>query len=109
MMPFICGESCSSLSHCPGLGDRAETLAGVDFVPERAPPPLVVEIPAHRFLDPALERLLRAPTKLAFELGWVDRVAEIVPRPIGDKGNEGIVRVWPRAKLIEDSADSSHG
>src|ERR1700734_763786 len=72
-----------ALSHCPGLGDHAETLPRVDFVPERAPPPLVVEIPAHRLLNPALESFVRTPAELAFELGGVDRVAEIVPRPVG--------------------------
>src|ERR1700761_989767 len=106
MMPFICGEP--SLSHRSGLGDHAETLAGVDFVPERTPPPLVVEIPAHRFLDPALERLLRAPAKLALKFGGIDRVALIVPGPVGDKSNERLVRVSPRTKIIKDRADASH-
>src|ERR1700691_5665617 len=108
MMPFICGESCSSLSQSPGLGDHAETLARIDLFPERAPPPLVVEIPTHRLLDAALERFARAPAELALELGGVDRIAEIVPGPIGDEGNEGVVRACPRAKIIEDSANAPH-
>src|ERR1700727_846511 len=108
MTPFICGESCSSLSQSPGLGDHAETLARVDLFPQRAPPPLVVEIPAHRLLDAALERFARAPAKLALELGGVDRIAEIVPGPVGDKGNEGVVRAWPRPKFIEDGANAPH-
>src|SRR5689334_13048022 len=106
MMPFICGEP--SLSHRSGLGDHAETLASVDLVPERAPPPLVVEIPAHRLLDPALERLVRAPAKLALEFGGVDRVAEIVSGPVGDIGNERLVPARRRPKLVKDRANAAH-
>src|SRR5580698_1461113 len=108
MMPFICGKPCLSLSHCPGLGDHAETLARVDFVPERAPPPLVVEIPAHRLLDPALEGFISTPAKLALELGGVDRIADIVARPVGHESDERFVRTRHRPKLVEDCANAPH-
>src|ERR1700733_15417629 len=105
---FGASASHVSSSHSSGLGDHAETLAGINLVPERAPPPLVVEIPAHRFLNPALERLLRPPAKLAFQLGCVDCVAQIVPWPVGDKGNEGVVRAGRRRKGGKDGADAAH-
>src|ERR1700759_58854 len=108
MMPFIAVKPRSCSSQSSGLGDHAETLAGIDFVPERAPPPLVVDIPAHRFLDPALERLLRAPAKLALEFGRVDGVALVVAGPVGDKGDERLVRARTRAKVIKNRADASH-
>src|SRR5579864_398093 len=94
------------LSERPGLGDDSKTLAGVDLLSQRTPPPLVVQIPAHRLLDAGVEGLERAPAELTLELARVDRVALIVPRPVGDKRDERLVGARPRAKLIQDQADA---
>src|SRR5580704_17834640 len=102
MMPFIV----SRLS--PGLGDDAQTFAGVDLLAQRPPPPFVVEIPADRLLDAALESLERAPAEFALELGRVDGVAPVVSRPVGDEGDKGFVRAGHRAKPVEDGADPHH-
>src|SRR6185437_15716625 len=95
------GRIAASLSRSPGVGDDSETLAGVDLLPQRAPPPFVVEIPAHRLLDAGLEGLERAPAELALELARVDRVAPIVPRPVGDERDQRFVGARPRAKLVQ--------
>jgi hypothetical protein len=51
---------------------------------QRAPPILVVEIPAHRLLDAGLERLLWGPVELIADARGVDCVALIVAGSVGD-------------------------
>ena len=62
------------------LGVIAEALAGVNLVAQRAPPPFVVEIPAHRLARARLEDLARPPAEFALDLGRVDGVAQVVRR-----------------------------
>src|SRR4051794_11753389 len=52
----------------------------------RTPPRLVVAVPLHRCPDPSLEvGVLRHPAELSAQLGAVDRVATVVPRPVRDE------------------------
>ncbi len=53
----------------------AEALAGVGLFADRAPPPRIVEIPAHRRTDARLERVAGTPTEFVHQLRRVDRVA----------------------------------
>jgi hypothetical protein len=48
----------------------------------RAPPPFVVAIPFDRATEAVVERLSRRPAQTA-QLGSVEAVASIVPKPIG--------------------------
>ena len=52
------------------------------------PPRPVTQIPGHGLLKPALEGVGSAPTKLALDLRWIDRIAAIVARPVGHIGDE---------------------
>src|SRR5262249_59399696 len=65
------------------LGE-AEALAAIDAGAQRLPPRPVVDIPAHRLAQAALERLGRPPAELRLDLGGVDGVAAIVAPPGGD-------------------------
>src|SRR3546814_15055348 len=70
----------------PRLRDP-QPVAGIAPVADRRPPPAIVEIPVDRLREPAGKALLRPPAQLALDLRRVDRVAPVVPRPVGDDAN----------------------
>ena len=90
------------------FGERARPFAGVDLLAQRTPPPFVVEIPANRFLNPAVEGLERAPSELTLKLGRVDGIAQIVPRPVRNEGDELFVWTTDEAQTIQKDANASH-
>src|SRR5215831_12324676 len=94
------------MGRCPI--ERAQALAGIDFLPQRAPPPFVFEIPDNRLFDSAVERLDRPPAELTFDLARVYRITQVMPRPVGDKGDQRFVRAADRAQTVENGADSKH-
>src|SRR5947207_14550557 len=67
-------------------GDEAEPLAGIDALAQRLPPGPVVEIPAHRRGEPAVEIVTGAPAEPALELAGVDGIAVVVAGAVGDEG-----------------------
>ena len=46
------------------------------------PPTRMLQIPAHRFAQPALKLLCRLPAQLPGNLARVDRIPPVVPRPV---------------------------
>src|SRR5207244_13346493 len=48
-------------------------------------PVATIDVPPRRCGEPLFERVLRQPPELAADFRRVDRVAPIVPRPIGDR------------------------
>ena len=69
-------------------GDDAEAFAAVDAGADALPPGAVVEIPADRPRQAALDALLRRPAELALDLARVDGVAEVVAGAVGDEGDQ---------------------
>ena len=59
-------------------------LAGGDVVH----PLLVVEIPAYRLLDSLLELQRGFPAQLVFQFARIDGIPQVVPRTVGDVGDE---------------------
>src|SRR5690606_17938627 len=88
--------------------ERAQTLAVIDTVAQRAPPPLVLNVPAHRLLDAGVEVFLRAPAELGLELGSIDCIARVMARAVSDELNQPVVRSPLWLHLVEDLADAAH-
>src|SRR5262249_13370123 len=67
----------------------------------------VVEIPAHRPPEAALEALAGLPAELAAELHVIDRIAQIVTRPVLDEADELGMRAVRRLRQLlgENGAD----
>src|SRR3546814_1829255 len=84
-----------------------QPVAGIAPVADRRPPPAIVEIPVDRLREPAGKALLRPPAQLALDLRRVDRVAPVVPRPVGDEANQIAPRPPARRRhaLVEQVAD----
>src|ERR1700693_5887049 len=68
----------------------------------------MVEIPAHRLREPGGERLARAPAELLSDLRRIDRIAAVVPGPVGDEGDEAPVAAFARANLLQRVAQGMH-
>src|ERR1700674_3292616 len=68
----------------------------------------MIEVPAHRLREPRRERLARAPAELAPDLGRVDRIAAVVPGPVGDEGDEAPVAALARPNLLQRVAQRMH-
>src|SRR5262245_3563085 len=77
-------------------------------------PIAMLHVPANGGFQTILEKVSRGPMKFATDLGRVDGVAAVVPRPIGDESLQVVVAVslrerriaggWPQ--LLESVADS---
>ena len=82
-LPVAPGDQ--NLRHDAGLARRTKPFAGVAAAADRLPPPRIVEIPANRPCQPALESLGRCPAELALDLRGIDRVAAVMAGPVGDE------------------------
>src|SRR5215467_10564632 len=73
-------------------------------------PFLIFEVPTDCLAQAALERLLRFPAKLAFDLACIDPIAPIVAGPILDESN--LLPIGPavaaRLALVEDITQPMH-
>src|ERR1700757_3877577 len=85
----------------------AEALAAVAARPNQFPPPPVLEVPRDRPAQPAVKGFARRPVQVTSDLGDIHRVATIVSGPVGDKGDEPLMRRIrrPRQHLVEQTAD----
>ena len=86
----------SGLAEGLGLARQADALGFVASIENGLPPSAILKIPAHRLGKAGLERLLRAPAKLALDLGGIDGIAPVVARPVGDERDQS-PRGPPRA------------
>src|SRR5437588_12018012 len=77
---------------------------------QRLPPLAVVRIPAHRLLEPGVEVDGRAPAELPPDLGPVEQVAAVLPRPVRDaprrRGGRGWAGEGPVPEPSEPSLES---
>src|SRR5690348_4950788 len=115
MMPFSVTLIVLSGPH-PTSGSAQEDLPRGALPPEAQPLPVVpsclqgfapvpvLQIPLHCLAQAVLEVARGRPTELAADLGRVDRIPPIVPRPIGDEGLEGPVGRPRRLELVENIA-----
>ena len=92
----------------PLLGAKAEALAGVAALADRAPPGLVVEVPTHGFLQGLLKGLGRRPADLGLRLARIDRVAAVVAGTVGDERDQILVRSVLRPQPVEGGAERLH-
>src|SRR5258708_464092 len=86
-----------------------QTLASVPPRPDRLPPPPVLEVPRNRFTQPTLKRLARLPAQLAPDFGSVHGITPVVARPVGDEGDQLLMRPMRRCRqhLVEQCANRS--
>src|SRR5207302_6231875 len=101
----LCLEICSHRRF--GFAAGAEPGAAVAFRPDRLPPPAVVEIPRDGLAQAGLDALAGLPAELAAELCRIHRIALVVARAVGDKGDETGVRPIGRSRreFVEEAAD----
>src|SRR5262245_3648176 len=73
-------------------------------------PFLVFEVPTDRLAQTALERLLRLPTKLAFDLARINPIAPIVAGPILHESDLLPIgfAVAARLALVQDITEPMH-
>jgi hypothetical protein len=67
------------------LGATPDAFRLVSTVEDRLPPVAVVEIPAHRLLEPGVEGLSGTPTEFLLDLRSVNGVAPVGPGRSGTK------------------------
>src|SRR5204862_549730 len=84
--------------------ENPEPLPLIRPVPDRFPPIPVRQIPVHRLGQPGLEALHRFPAQLGLDLRRIDRIAAIMPGPIGNEADQIAVTPSPDAR-IEQIAD----
>src|SRR5262245_13915598 len=83
----ICGSKVRDGLHLC-RGDQPQPLTRISAQPQRLPPSAMVEIPTDGLGQSRIERLDSAPSQLPLQLAGVDRIALVMPGPVGDKGNE---------------------
>src|SRR6516165_378975 len=85
----------------------SESLAAILPGPDRLPPPTVRQIPGDRLVQPAFEVFAGFPPQLAPDLGDIHRVAPVVARTIGYKGDQPLMRPIGRSRqhLVEQQTD----
>src|SRR5262249_42878006 len=89
-----------------GLLGEAEALAPVFAIGDARAPLSVIEVPAHRLPDALLEGVRRGPAELTLDLGGVDGIAPVVPRPVLHEGDEPPARsLWRGRHLVEQVAE----
>src|SRR5258708_16107833 len=66
-------------------------------------PFLILEVPTDRLAQAALERFLRLPAKLAFDLARINPVAPVVPGPIVHERDFLPIGFSVRARLVHAS------
>src|SRR5690348_17072436 len=71
-------------------------------------PILMSDVTVDRRCEPALEIVAGAPAGLALELARVDGIARVMPRPVGDEGDEPFMRRTRRMAAVEQRADGAH-
>src|SRR5690606_15034800 len=94
----------------PPSGRGADAFEPVAAVQHPLHPVLVGQVPVHGGRDAFLEGVARLPAQLVADLGRVDGVAAIVPGPVGDEGDQALVRaaVRTRPALVQQAADGAH-
>ena len=60
---------------------------------------LILQVPVHRLADATFIFLGVPPTEFGFQLGRVDRIALVVPRPVLDELNLRRIRLSIHARL----------
>src|SRR6267378_6719231 len=73
-------------------------------------PFLIFEVPTDRLAQTAVERFLRLPTKLAFDLARINPVAPIMAGPVLHESDLLPIgfAVAPRLALVQDITDAMH-
>ena len=93
LRPDLAGSAKQEKAHpSRALLGQAAAAAGVVLAKQRLPPGAILEVPFHGREKARLEGVLRLPAELGVELGKIDRIAEIVPGTIGDKGDQLAMR-----------------
>ena len=87
-----------------------EALAGIRTIHHGAPPVFVGKIPFDCLAQTTPEIFVRPPAERAFELARVDRIAQIMSGPVGDKRDQISVpeAIAARTQFIKDGADRPH-
>ena len=78
-----------------------EILSGRDALN----PVVMLQVPAHRFVEPGGKGLTGTPAELILHLAAIDSVAAIVAGTVGDKGDEAVVGRAGRMQAIEQRAE----
>ena len=68
-------------------------------------PLLVFEVPAHGFFDALLELQRGFPAQLVFQFARIDGIPQVVPRTVGDVGDELLALAFGVAQQPIDGAD----
>ena len=82
-----------------------EAFAGILLLTDGFPPPFVVQIPLDGLADSGIEILLRFPAKFVHQLGWIDRIAQIVSGTVRHMRDQILVLAGlAGTKLIKNAA-----
>src|SRR5689334_306905 len=93
------------LAPSAGEAETSAVIAALDLLP----PGGVRDVPVDRGLEPALEARLRLPAERALGVAGVDRVAQIVARPVRHEADQAIARAGGIGHAaVEDRADRAH-
>src|SRR4051794_8400919 len=65
-----------------------EPFSAIDAGAHALPPGAVVEVPSYGLRKPGLERLGRAPSKLALDLARINGIARVVTWPVCHEADE---------------------
>ena len=68
-------------------------------------PLLVFEVPAHGFFDALFELQRGFPAQLVFQFARIDGIPQVVPRTVGDVGDELLALAFGVAQQPIDGAD----
>src|SRR5581483_2656512 len=89
--PLIAAIALLGILRCNPLAITAAS----DFLDPR----IVLQVPLNGFADSALKGFARLPSEFAFDLRCVHGVAAIVPRAVGDEGDQLFVGKYGIAGL----------
>src|SRR5581483_4464846 len=82
----------------------------IDAAANALPPIAIVEIPLHGLAQSGFHRLARTPAELAADLAGIDRVTQVVARPIGNELNQALALAdfGIGRQLVDQRADRLH-
>src|SRR5690606_4194034 len=102
LQPVRCGQ------RPKGPSCLAKPFANALTAQQRAPPVFVVQVPFDSTPEPLFDRDRGAPTQFGTDAGRVDRIAAVVTWPVGNKGDQPVMRRGFWAQMVHMGANGPH-